>query len=240
MAKKEPATNIPARTRLSARCAGEPSVMQNIVSASTPMVAAVSPWTPRAGPRAIAGARLRSPATRARGPRSDPAATGGLPFPQHHLPHAGVGLTRGDHFVSGLLCVAPDVRNGRPVIDEDQQIRAGLQAGQRVLRARPGERAEQPAQVQRLHQCSFASSSSYCFAESSSAASPGAFSSISIIHPFSCGSSLIPSGASTKALLTLVTLPLNGANSSLTALVLSTTPNGWPLVTAAPTSGNSR
>ena len=45
MAKSEPETNSPARTRLTSRCAGEPSVMQTMVSASTPMVAAVSPWT---------------------------------------------------------------------------------------------------------------------------------------------------------------------------------------------------
>ena len=50
----------------------------------------------------------------------------------------------------------------------------------------------------------------------------------------------MPSGASTSAWLIFVTLPVTGANSSLTALVLSTTPKGWPRVTLVPTSGSSR
>src|SRR3954469_8939614 len=136
-----------------------------------------------------------------------------------------------------LLCVALDVRHGGPVIERHPQLRALGQLAQRVLRSRPGQGTQKAAQVQRRQ---VAISSSYCCALSRSAVSDGWESSISTIQPFSCGSSLTPSGASTSAWLTLVTLPVRGANSSLTALVLSTTPKGWPRVTVAPTSGSSR
>src|SRR5947209_4274977 len=61
-----------------------------------------------------------------RSPSAAPCVSGGLSFPQPHRPDAGLRLTRGEHFVSRLLRVAPDVRHGRPVIDEDHQLRPGL------------------------------------------------------------------------------------------------------------------
>src|SRR5471030_725584 len=152
------------------------------------------------------------------------------------LPDSRLDLARLGHFMTQLLGVALDVRHGWPVVEQNVQLFSRRQFSQRVSGLRPGQGTQEPAQVEPAQ---VAISSSYCCAESRSAISAGCDSSISTIQPFSCGSSLTPSGASTSAWFTLVTLPVTGANSSLTALVLSTTPKGWPRVTVAPTSGIS-
>src|SRR5438067_6930104 len=201
--------------------------------------AARTPSGPRRAPDRRSPPRRRPRRGVRRGSGRAPVC--GIAPPQDHLPGARRRLARRDHLVSHLLHIAADVGHGGTVIEDDEQLAAAREPPERVLRPGPGQGTEEAAQIQALPvHPSWATSSWYCAAGSSSETSCGEESSISIIQPFSYGSSLIPSGASTRSLFTLVTFPVSGAKSSLTALVLSTTPNGSPRTICAPTSGSSR